>query len=161
MTYVYADTSHDHVSASNVASPSRGKKWNPGCLVTRPAPTLPEAKPRVLQSPHKTGEPSKVEHRVRDTHAPSSSVTCFANRPVLIGRSQGLGMATRPPAEDKPWELAAHPRLAKGKVVVLDGWGEAPPDPFNCIHAADTPTLDALKKVPAADLIRCSMTTSA
>jgi len=31
--------------------------------------------------------------------------------------------------------------------VVLDGWGEAPPDPFNCIHAADTPTLDALKKV--------------
>ncbi|OEL21308.1 2,3-bisphosphoglycerate-independent phosphoglycerate mutase [Dichanthelium oligosanthes] len=58
-------------------------------------------------------------------------------------------MATRPPAEGKPWELAAHPQLAKGKVVgvvVLDGWGEAPPDPFNCIHAADTPTLDALKK---------------
>ncbi|CAN6295223.1 unnamed protein product [Urochloa humidicola] len=58
-------------------------------------------------------------------------------------------MATRPPAEGKPWELAAHPRLAKGRVVgvvVLDGWGEAPPDPFNCIHAADTPTLDALKK---------------
>ncbi|KAL6660087.1 hypothetical protein ACP70R_002209 [Stipagrostis hirtigluma subsp. patula] len=60
-------------------------------------------------------------------------------------------MATRPPAagEGRPWALAAHPRLAKGKVVgvvVLDGWGEAPPDPFNCIHAADTPTLDALKK---------------
>lgn len=58
-------------------------------------------------------------------------------------------MATRPPPEGKPWELAAHPRLAKGKVVgvvVLDGWGEAPSDPFNCIHAADTPTLDALKK---------------
>ncbi|KAJ1297310.1 hypothetical protein BS78_01G365600 [Paspalum vaginatum] len=58
-------------------------------------------------------------------------------------------MATRPPAEGRPWELAAHPRLAKGKVVgvvVLDGWGEAAPDAFNCIHAADTPTLDALKK---------------
>lgn len=59
-------------------------------------------------------------------------------------------MATRPPAEEgKPWELAAHPRLPKGKtvaVVVLDGWGEAAPDPFNCIHSADTPTLDALKK---------------
>ncbi|CAN6289559.1 unnamed protein product [Urochloa humidicola] len=58
-------------------------------------------------------------------------------------------MATRPPAEGKPWGLSAHPRLAKGKVVgvvVLDGWGEAPPDPFNCIHAAETPTLDALKK---------------
>ena len=59
-------------------------------------------------------------------------------------------MATRPPAEGKPWELAANPRLSKGKtvaVVVLDGWGEAAPDPFNCIHIADTPTLDALKKV--------------
>jgi len=59
-------------------------------------------------------------------------------------------MATRPPAEGKPWELAANPRLSKGKtvaVVVLDGWGEAAPDPFNCIHIADTLTLDALKKV--------------
>lgn len=59
-------------------------------------------------------------------------------------------MATRPAAEGKPWELAAHPRLPKGRtvaVVVLDGWGEAAPDPFNCIHVADTPTLDALKKV--------------
>ncbi|XP_062211140.1 2,3-bisphosphoglycerate-independent phosphoglycerate mutase-like [Phragmites australis] len=58
-------------------------------------------------------------------------------------------MATRRPAEGRPWELAAHPRLAKGKVVgvvVLDGWGEAAPDPFNCIHVTDTPTLDALKK---------------
>jgi 2,3-bisphosphoglycerate-independent phosphoglycerate mutase len=51
-----------------------------------------------------------------------------------------------------PWKLADHPRLGKGKVVgvvVLDGWGEAPPDPFNCIHVADTPTMDALKKVRA------------
>ncbi|PWZ58094.1 2,3-bisphosphoglycerate-independent phosphoglycerate mutase [Zea mays] len=58
-------------------------------------------------------------------------------------------MATRPAAEEKPWELAAHPRLPKGRtvaVVVLDGWGEAAPDPFNCIHVADTPMLDALKK---------------
>ncbi|KQK21855.1 hypothetical protein BRADI_1g63510v3 [Brachypodium distachyon] len=52
-------------------------------------------------------------------------------------------------AEEAGWKLADHPRLGKGKVVgvvVLDGWGEAPPDPFNCIHVADTPTLDALKK---------------
>jgi hypothetical protein len=51
-----------------------------------------------------------------------------------------------------PWKLADHPRLGKGKVVgvvVLDGWGEAPPDPFNCIHVADTHTMDALKKVRA------------
>ena len=67
-------------------------------------------------------------------------------------------MATRPPAaEGKSWELAAHPRLPKGKtvaVVVLDGWGEAPPDPFNCIHIADTPTLDALNKVRTVRYVR-------
>lgn len=61
-------------------------------------------------------------------------------------------MARRPGAEEeRPWKLAEHARLGKGKVVgvvVLDGWGEGPPDPFNCIHVADTPTLDALKKVP-------------
>ena len=69
---------------------------------------------------------------------------------IASGRPTASGMATSPPAEGKPWALAAHPRLAKGTVVgvvVLDGWGEAPPDPFNCIHAADTPTLDALKMV--------------
>ncbi|XP_006651342.1 2,3-bisphosphoglycerate-independent phosphoglycerate mutase-like [Oryza brachyantha] len=54
-------------------------------------------------------------------------------------------------AEARRWELAGHRRLGKGKgkvvgVVVLDGWGEAAPDPFNCIHVADTPALDALKK---------------
>jgi len=59
-------------------------------------------------------------------------------------------MARRPGEEEaRPWKLADHRRLGKGKVVgvvVLDGWGEAPPDPFNCIHVADTPTMDALKK---------------
>uniref|UniRef100_A0A7C9E098 phosphoglycerate mutase (2,3-diphosphoglycerate-independent) n=1 Tax=Opuntia streptacantha TaxID=393608 RepID=A0A7C9E098_OPUST len=47
------------------------------------------------------------------------------------------------------WKLADHPKLAKGKtvaVVVLDGWGEADPDPYNCIHVADTPTMDSLKQ---------------
>ncbi|KAK1428108.1 hypothetical protein QVD17_16936 [Tagetes erecta] len=46
------------------------------------------------------------------------------------------------------WKLADHPKLPKGKiiaVVVLDGWGEASPDQYNCIHVADTPTMDALK----------------
>lgn len=48
------------------------------------------------------------------------------------------------------WKLADHPKLPKGKtvaVVVLDGWGEANPDKFNCIHVAETPTMDSLKEV--------------
>ncbi|KAJ8647853.1 hypothetical protein MRB53_000876 [Persea americana] len=47
------------------------------------------------------------------------------------------------------WKLADHPKLPKGKtigLVVLDGWGEANPDKFNCIHVAETPTMDSLKK---------------
>ncbi|KAJ6803548.1 2,3-bisphosphoglycerate-independent phosphoglycerate mutase [Iris pallida] len=47
------------------------------------------------------------------------------------------------------WKLPDHPKLPKGKtiaVVVLDGWGEANPDKYNCIHVADTPTMDSLKK---------------
>ncbi|XP_020240979.1 2,3-bisphosphoglycerate-independent phosphoglycerate mutase-like [Asparagus officinalis] len=46
------------------------------------------------------------------------------------------------------WELAVHPKLPKGKtvaVVVLDGWGEADPDRYNCIHVAKTPTMDSLR----------------
>ncbi|KAK9070026.1 hypothetical protein SSX86_010425 [Deinandra increscens subsp. villosa] len=46
------------------------------------------------------------------------------------------------------WKLADHPNLPKGKLVamiVLDGWGEAAPDKFNCIHVAETPTMDSLK----------------
>lgn len=48
------------------------------------------------------------------------------------------------------WKLEDHPKLPKGKtvaVVVLDGWGEANPDKYNCIHVAETPTMDSLKKV--------------
>ncbi|KAH7654152.1 Phosphoglycerate mutase 2,3-bisphosphoglycerate-independent protein [Dioscorea alata] len=47
------------------------------------------------------------------------------------------------------WKLEDHPKLPKGKtvaVVVLDGWGEANPDKYNCIHVAETPTMDSLKK---------------
>ncbi|THU72234.1 hypothetical protein C4D60_Mb04t09930 [Musa balbisiana] len=50
---------------------------------------------------------------------------------------------------DFSWKLADHPKLAKGKtvaVVVLDGWGEANPDKYNCIHVAETPTMDSLKQ---------------
>ncbi|EXC35209.1 2,3-bisphosphoglycerate-independent phosphoglycerate mutase [Morus notabilis] len=46
------------------------------------------------------------------------------------------------------WKLADHPKLPKGKtvaMVVLDGWGEANPDQYNCIHVAQTPTMDSLK----------------
>ncbi|TKY65623.1 2,3-bisphosphoglycerate-independent phosphoglycerate mutase [Spatholobus suberectus] len=47
------------------------------------------------------------------------------------------------------WKLADHPKLPKGKtvaVVVLDGWGEAKPNEYNCIHIAETPCMDSLKK---------------
>ncbi|KAL5991414.1 2,3-bisphosphoglycerate-independent phosphoglycerate mutase [Asimina triloba] len=47
------------------------------------------------------------------------------------------------------WKLADHPKLPKGKtigLVVLDGWGEAKPDKYNCIHIAETPKMDSLKK---------------
>uniref|UniRef100_A0A0E0L3Y0 phosphoglycerate mutase (2,3-diphosphoglycerate-independent) n=1 Tax=Oryza punctata TaxID=4537 RepID=A0A0E0L3Y0_ORYPU len=47
------------------------------------------------------------------------------------------------------WTLPDHPKLPKGKpvaVVVLDGWGEADADQYNCIHVAETPTMDLLKK---------------
>ncbi|TVU36601.1 hypothetical protein EJB05_18540 [Eragrostis curvula] len=46
------------------------------------------------------------------------------------------------------WTLPDHPKLPKGKkvaVVVLDGWGEANPDEYNCIHVAQTPVMDSLK----------------
>ncbi|KAK6280648.1 hypothetical protein POUND7_020915 [Theobroma cacao] len=47
------------------------------------------------------------------------------------------------------WKLEDHPKLPKGKtiaLVVLDGWGENKPDQYNCIHVADTPTMDSLKQ---------------
>ncbi|KAL1567575.1 Phosphoglucomutase-1 [Salvia divinorum] len=47
------------------------------------------------------------------------------------------------------WKLNDHPKLPKGKtiaMVVLDGWGEAHANQYNCIHIAETPTMDSLKK---------------
>ncbi|KAK1322552.1 2,3-bisphosphoglycerate-independent phosphoglycerate mutase [Acorus calamus] len=47
------------------------------------------------------------------------------------------------------WKLDDHPKLPKGKtigLIVLDGWGEAKPDQYNCIHIAETPTMDSFKK---------------
>ncbi|XP_038882035.1 2,3-bisphosphoglycerate-independent phosphoglycerate mutase [Benincasa hispida] len=47
------------------------------------------------------------------------------------------------------WKLPDHPKLPKDKIVgliVLDGWGEANPDRYNCIHVAETPTMDSFKK---------------
>ncbi|KAJ3669107.1 hypothetical protein LUZ60_011057 [Juncus effusus] len=52
-------------------------------------------------------------------------------------------------SSDFSWTLPDHPKLPKGKtiaVVVLDGWGEANPDEYNCIHVAETPTMDSLKQ---------------
>lgn len=51
-------------------------------------------------------------------------------------------------SSDVSWKLADHPKLPKGKqvaVVVLDGWGEATPNEYNCIHTAETPAMDSLK----------------
>ncbi|KAK2967747.1 hypothetical protein RJ640_000661 [Escallonia rubra] len=48
------------------------------------------------------------------------------------------------------WKLADHPKLPKGKIlamVVLDGWGEAHANQYNCISVADTPIMDSLKNV--------------
>lgn len=48
------------------------------------------------------------------------------------------------------WKLEDHPKLPKGKVVamvVLDGWGEAHDNQYNCISVAETPTMDSLKNV--------------
>lgn len=48
------------------------------------------------------------------------------------------------------FKLPDHPKLPKGKqvaVVVLDGWGEANPNQYNCIHIAETPAMDSLKNV--------------
>ena len=59
------------------------------------------------------------------------------------------------------WKLADHPKLSKGKtiaLIVLDGWGEADADQYNCIHVAETPTMDSLKHVYTLfDLIRSDL----
>ncbi|KAL5073119.1 hypothetical protein RYX36_012103 [Vicia faba] len=47
------------------------------------------------------------------------------------------------------WFVVLVDVCSKGKtiaVVVLDGWGEANPNEYNCIHIAETPTMDSLKK---------------
>lgn len=47
------------------------------------------------------------------------------------------------------WKLNDHPKLPKEKIIamiVLDGWGEAKPNQYNCIHIAETPTMDSFKK---------------
>lgn len=64
-------------------------------------------------------------------------------------------------SSDVTWKLADHPKLPKGKqlaVVVLDGWGEATPNEYNCIHTAETPAMDSLKNVYTHTL--CSTTLS-
>ncbi|GER31557.1 3-bisphosphoglycerate-independent phosphoglycerate mutase [Striga asiatica] len=51
-------------------------------------------------------------------------------------------------SSDFSWKLKDHPQLPKGKtiaMIVLDGWGEAKPNQYNCIHVAETPTMDSLK----------------
>uniref|UniRef100_A0A7C8YPS6 phosphoglycerate mutase (2,3-diphosphoglycerate-independent) n=1 Tax=Opuntia streptacantha TaxID=393608 RepID=A0A7C8YPS6_OPUST len=52
-------------------------------------------------------------------------------------------------SSDVNWKLADHPKLPKGKIValiVLDGWGEANANQYNCIHVAETPTMDSFKQ---------------
>ena len=53
-------------------------------------------------------------------------------------------------SSDVSWKLADHPKLPKDKIlamIVLDGWGEANPDKYNCIHVAETPVMDSFKQV--------------
>lgn len=52
-------------------------------------------------------------------------------------------------SSDVNWKLADHPKLPKGKImamIVLDGWGEANANQYNCIHVAETPTMDSFKQ---------------
>lgn len=54
------------------------------------------------------------------------------------------------PAGADGFKLAPHPKLPKGKklmLIILDGWGEQIPDEFNAIHRAETPIMDYLKTV--------------
>ncbi|TQD95356.1 hypothetical protein C1H46_019042 [Malus baccata] len=47
------------------------------------------------------------------------------------------------------WKLPDHPKLPKGKVIeliVLDRWGKANTDQYNCIHVVETPVMDLLNK---------------
>ncbi|KAJ4704176.1 Phosphoglycerate mutase, 2,3-bisphosphoglycerate-independent [Melia azedarach] len=47
------------------------------------------------------------------------------------------------------WKLQEHPSFSRNNivaVVVLDGWGEFKPDKYNCIHVAETPTMDSFKE---------------
>lgn len=55
-----------------------------------------------------------------------------------------------PGGADDSFKLAPHPKLPKGKklmLIILDGWGEQIPDEFNAIHRAETPIMDHLKTV--------------
>ncbi|GAA3017081.1 2,3-bisphosphoglycerate-independent phosphoglycerate mutase [Streptosporangium longisporum] len=45
---------------------------------------------------------------------------------------------------------------AGGIVLVLDGWGHAPPGPGNALSLASTPTLDALTSTAGATLVQAS-----
>lgn len=46
--------------------------------------------------------------------------------------------------------------MNRGVLLVLDGWGHAPPGPGNAIAAASTPTLDALVAGPCTRLVEAS-----
>lgn len=52
--------------------------------------------------------------------------------------------------ENPEFKLQEHGKIPKDKIialVVLDGWGESKPDKYNCIHVAETPTMDKFKEV--------------
>ncbi len=45
---------------------------------------------------------------------------------------------------------------APGTLLVIDGWGEGPPEPGNALAAADTPTLDRLRATCPSGLLAAS-----
>lgn len=52
--------------------------------------------------------------------------------------------------ENPQFKLQEHGKIPKDNIialVVLDGWGESKPDKYNCIHVAETPTMDKFKEV--------------
>ncbi|KAL5078001.1 hypothetical protein RYX36_016985, partial [Vicia faba] len=80
---------------------------------------------------------------VSDTYFGRYNTLGFCIITYFLKRRRKMG------SSDFSWKLPDHPKLPKGKtiaVVVLDGWGEANPNEYNCIHIAETPTMDSLKK---------------
>ncbi|KAI5003383.1 hypothetical protein ZWY2020_030543 [Hordeum vulgare] len=105
-------------------------------MVTRPPKLVPVAHPSLPFINTAAASPSSIILR----HSALPKV-------LLVPQTTRRKKKTKAMATSD-WTLPDHPTLPKGKtvaVVVLDGWGEASPDQYNCIHVAQTPVMDSLK----------------